>query len=48
MTRCISTCSARDLEVVHEGQIGGPQGRMAYFDAEHLIGTALEISEPGR
>ena len=36
---------SQGLEVVHEGQIGGPQGRMAYFDAEHLIGTALEISE---
>lgn len=33
------------FEVVQEGQIGGPQGRLAYFDAEAAIGTALEISE---
>jgi len=33
------------FSIVHEGQIGGPQGRMAYFDTEHVIGIALEISE---
>lgn len=33
------------FKMVHQGQIGGPQGRLAYFDTEYAIGTALEISE---
>jgi hypothetical protein len=29
----------------HEGQIGGPQGRFAYFDTEMHPGTVIEISD---
>lgn len=32
-------------EVGHEGQIGGPQGRFAYFDTEAHPGTVTEISD---
>lgn len=31
--------------VGHEGQIGGEQGRFAYFDTEHHPGTVVEISD---
>lgn len=31
--------------VGHEGQIGGPQGRFAYFDTELHPGTVVEISD---
>ena len=31
--------------VGHEGQIGGPQGRFAYFDTEAHPGTVIEISD---
>ncbi len=29
----------------HEGQIGGEQGRFAYFDTEAELGTVIEISD---
>ncbi|MBR0825870.1 VOC family protein [Bradyrhizobium manausense] len=32
-------------KVGHEGQIGGPQGRFAYFDTEAHPGTVIEISD---
>lgn len=37
---------ARGLTIGHEGQIGGPQGRFAYFDtdADHA-GTVIELSD---
>ncbi len=31
--------------VGHEGQIGGPQGRFAYFDSQAHPGTVIEISD---
>jgi len=31
--------------VGHEGQIGGPQGRFAYFDTQSHPGTVIEISD---
>lgn len=31
--------------VGHEGQIGGPKGRFAYFDTETHPGTVIEISD---
>jgi hypothetical protein len=31
--------------VGHEGQIGGPQGRFAYFDTQAHPGTVIEISD---
>jgi catechol 2,3-dioxygenase-like lactoylglutathione lyase family enzyme len=38
---------ARSLgyELGHEGQIGGPQGRFAYFDTQSHPGTVVEISD---
>lgn len=33
------------LAVVHEGAIGGPQGRFAYFDTHLEPGTVVEISD---
>jgi hypothetical protein len=36
---------AAGLTVGHEGQIGGPQGRFAYFDTELHQGTIIEISD---
>jgi hypothetical protein len=33
------------LTVGHEGQIGGPQGRFAYFDTGRIPGTVIEISD---
>lgn len=36
---------ARGHAVVHEGQIGGEQGRFAYFDTENHSGTVLELSD---
>ena len=32
-------------KVGHEGQIGGEQGRFAYFDTEAHPGTVVEISD---
>jgi len=32
-------------KVGHEGQIGGEQGRFAYFDSEAHPGTVIEISD---
>ncbi|MEV0247619.1 VOC family protein [Nocardia sp. NPDC050712] len=32
-------------EVGHEGCIGGPQGRFAYFDTEKSFGHIIEISD---
>lgn len=34
-----------DYTVGHEGQIGGEQGRFAYFDTEAHPGTIIEISD---
>ena len=31
--------------VGHEGQIGGPQGRFAYFDTQRHPGTVVELSD---
>ncbi len=31
--------------VGHEGQIGGPKGRFAYFDTSGHAGTVIEISD---
>lgn len=36
---------AAGYTVGHEGQIGGEQGRFAYFDTEHDQGTVIEISD---
>lgn len=33
------------LKVGHEGQIGGEQGRFAYFDTQSHPGTIIEISD---
>lgn len=39
-------CLARGLTVGHEGQIGGPQGRFAYFDTDvRHGGTVVELSD---
>ena len=36
---------ALGYRVGHEGQIGGEQGRFAYFDTEAHPGTVIEISD---
>ncbi|MDP1632625.1 MAG: VOC family protein [Caulobacter sp.] len=37
---------ARGLTLGHEGQIGGPQGRFAYFDTDQVHGgTVVELSD---
>lgn len=36
---------ALGYSVGHEGQVGGPQGRFAYFDAESHPGSVVEISD---
>ncbi|MEI9993731.1 MAG: VOC family protein [Rhizomicrobium sp.] len=36
---------ALGFQVGQEGQIGGPQGRFAYFDTETHPGTVIEISD---
>ena len=36
---------ALGYKVGHEGQIGGEQGRLAYFDTEAHPGTVIEISD---
>jgi len=36
---------AHGYVVGHEGQIGGPQGRFAYFDTQAHPGTIVEISD---
>ena len=36
---------AAGYTVCQEGQIGGEQGRFAYFDTEHDQGTVIEISD---
>lgn len=36
---------ARGMTISQEGQIGGPQGRFAYFDTETHGGTVLELSD---
>lgn len=36
---------AAGFEIGHEGCIGGPDGRFAYFDTEHHPGTVMEISD---
>lgn len=36
---------ALGFRVGHEGQVGGPNGRFAYFDAEAHPGTVIEISD---
>ena len=36
---------AAGFTVGHEGQIGGPQGRFAYFDTPGHAGTVIEISD---
>lgn len=36
---------AAGFEIGHEGSIGGPSGRFAYFDTEHHPGTVIEISD---
>ena len=36
---------ARGLKVGHEGQIGGEQGRFAYFDSAAHPGSVIEISD---
>jgi len=36
---------ARGMTIGQEGQIGGPQGRFAYFDTETHGGTVLELSD---
>lgn len=36
---------AAGYRVGHEGQIGGEQGRFAYFDTERHAGTVVEISD---
>ena len=33
------------FRVGHEGQVGGPKGRFAYFDAQAHPGTVIEISD---
>jgi hypothetical protein len=33
------------FKIGHEGQIGGPQGRFAYFDTQAHPGTVVEISD---
>ncbi len=33
------------FRVGHEGQVGGPQGRFSYFDAEAHPGTVIELSD---
>jgi len=38
-------CIALGYRVGHEGQVGGPQGRFAYFDIEFHPGTVVEISD---
>lgn len=37
--------TSRGYVVGHEGQIGGPQGRFAYFDTQSHQGTVIEISD---
>jgi len=32
-------------QVGHEGQIGGEQGRFAYFETESDLGTVIELSD---
>jgi hypothetical protein len=34
-----------EYKVGHEGQIGGEQGRFAYFDTESHPGTVIELSD---
>jgi hypothetical protein len=36
---------AAGLSVGHEGQIGGPKGRFAYFETNGHAGTVIEISD---
>lgn len=36
---------ALGYRVGHEGQVGGPQGRFAYFDVESHPGSVVEISD---
>lgn len=36
---------ALGYHVGHEGQIGGPQGRFAYFDTQLHPGTVIELSD---
>jgi len=36
---------SRGYRVGHEGQIGGEQGRFAYFDTEFHPGTVIELSD---
>jgi len=36
---------SRGYPLGHEGQIGGPQGRFAYFDSDAHPGTVIEISD---
>lgn len=36
---------AAGFAIGHEGCIGGPSGRFAYFDTEHHPGTVVEISD---
>jgi len=36
---------ALGFRVGHEGQVGGPKGRFAYFDAEAHPGSVIEISD---
>ena len=36
---------AEGFTVGHEGQIGGPQGRFAYFETTGHAGTVIEISD---
>ena len=36
---------AAGFRVGHEGQIGGPQGRFAYFETSGHAGTVIEISD---
>src|SRR5262245_18093543 len=36
---------ALGYRVAHEGQIGGAQGRFAYFDAQSHPGSVIEISD---
>ena len=36
---------ALGYRIGHEGQIGGAQGRFAYFDTETHPGTVIEISD---
>ena len=36
---------AAGFKVGHEGQIGGPKGRFAYFETQGHAGTVIEISD---